>query len=448
MIDLTLPYFRYIKENYSEDTFNKYIECITQENYKCARINTLKKDCSNQIFNSNKKLTIENAYYIDNEINWGNLIYHELGAFYIQEPSAMAPVKALDPSFDAKILDLCAAPGSKSTQIAVNMKNSGLLVCNEINRGRAQILYENIKRLGIQNSVVVSMHPKQLEKYFNEYFDLILVDAPCSGEGMFRKYPDTIQNWTIENVNACALRQYEILNSAIRMLKPGGNIIYSTCTLNKIENEHNIDKLIENKNLIYKDFILNDIYNSKYGMLKLTPLNFEGEGQFIAKIHKINSICSNECKKKSNDKLRKPTKIELEKFTDFCKDNNIKKFYPNYVYNDILMQIPDIDINILSNINVINAGLRLGEIKYNMFVPDFSFARGINNLKEIKNIELNLEQAIKYIEGESVEAKDCNYEGFVLLSYDGYSIAWGKIKNGIIKNHYPKNIRKKLFNHI
>lgn len=448
MIDLTLPYFQYIKEIYSEDTFNKYIECITQENYKCARINTLKKDSSDLFFNSNNKLTIENAYYIDNETNWGNLIYHELGAFYIQEPSAMAPVKVLDPTFDAKILDLCAAPGSKSTQIAVNMKNSGLLVCNEINRGRAQILYENIKRLGIQNSVVISMHPKQLENYFIEYFDAILVDAPCSGEGMFRKYHDTIQNWTIENVNSCALRQYEILNSAIKMLKPGGNIIFSTCTLNNIENENNIYKLLKNKNLINQDFKLDDIYYSKNGMLKLTPLNFKGEGQFIAKIHKTNSIYSNEFKQKSNVNLRKPTKIELEKFTDFCKNNNIKYFYPNYVYNDILMQIPDIDINRLSNINVINAGLRLGEIKYNMFIPDFSFARGINNLKGIKNLELSLKQAIKYIEGESLEVKDCDYDGFVLLSYDGYSISWGKIKNGIIKNHYPKNIRKKLFNHV
>ena len=174
----------------------------------------------------------------------GKHLYHEAGLYYIQEPSAMLPAVLLDPKPGERILDLCAAPGGKSTQIASAMKGSGLLVANEIHAGRAKILSQNIERMGIKNCVVLNENPAQLEAHFNEFFHGILVDAPCSGEGMFRKNPEARNEWSPDNVSLCARRQLNILDSAAKMLMPGGRLVYSTCTFSPEENEQVIEKFL------------------------------------------------------------------------------------------------------------------------------------------------------------------------------------------------------------
>ena len=180
------------------------------------------------------------GYYYDPETRPGKSAYHEAGLYYLQEASAMAPAALLDPKPGERVLDLCAAPGGKSTQLAGKMQGRGLLVCNEINSKRAKILASNIERLGIANALVLNEHPQRLESRFNGYFDKILVDAPCSGEGMFRKEEAAVTDWSEETVFMCARRQAEILHSASVMLRPGGRLVYSTCTFSPEENEGSV----------------------------------------------------------------------------------------------------------------------------------------------------------------------------------------------------------------
>lgn len=177
------------------------------------------------------------GFYYDAVSRPGLSPYHAAGLYYLQEPSAMAPAELLDPQLGERVLDLCAAPGGKSTQLAGKLRGKGLLVCNEINAKRAKILSGNIERLGISNALVLNEHPKRLEERFAGYFDKILVDAPCSGEGMFRKEEAAVTDWTEDTNAICANRQLEILTSAAAMLRPGGRLVYSTCTFSPVENE-------------------------------------------------------------------------------------------------------------------------------------------------------------------------------------------------------------------
>ena len=185
------------------------------------------------------------GYYYDPETRPGKSAYHEAGLYYLQEASAMAPAALLDPKPGERVLDLCAAPGGKSTQLAGKMQGRGLLVCNEISPKRAKILASNIERLGIANALVLNEHPQRLEARFEGFFDKILVDAPCSGEGMFRKEEAAVTDWSEETVFMCARRQAEILHSAALMLRPGGRLVYSTCTFSPEENEGSVSEFLK-----------------------------------------------------------------------------------------------------------------------------------------------------------------------------------------------------------
>ena len=248
-----------MKNLLSDDEFKAFMDSFgdTDTRYHALRINTLKyadgpwsEVCDSSEFT--KKIDglgeqvpwEETGYYYDDSASPGKHPYHEAGLYYIQEPSAMAPVHYLDPRPGERILDLCAAPGGKSTQIAVKMQGKGILISNEINRDRAKILSLNVERLGIKNCMVLNETPEHLSERFEGYFDKILVDAPCSGEGMFRKNEIATTEWSPENVTNCAIRQKEILDFAPRMLAPGGTLVYSTCTFAPAENEESIYRFI------------------------------------------------------------------------------------------------------------------------------------------------------------------------------------------------------------
>lgn len=383
----------------------------------------------------------ESAYSIDSEDSFGRFIYHELGAYYIQEPSAMLPVQVLNPQPAERVLDLCAAPGSKATQIGERLAGKGLLVANEVHRGRAAILNENLKRMGIRNALVLSMRPDLLERPFFEYFDAILVDAPCSGEGMFRKNPAAIQEWSVEHVLACSRRQREILRSASAMLRPGGRLVYSTCTLNRTENEETAEWLVSQGDLHLLPFTIAGM-ESGNGMLKLWPQRFAGEGHFIAQFRK--SAGTAESFSKAPQKalsISRPSRQEQALFEDFCARNKIRDFFPNFKYQDYLMQIPE-DLP-LQGLNVIDAGIRLGSVKKNLFFPEHSFAQMIEDEAAV-HYSLSAEQARAYVAGEALYDIDSPHSGFVLLRYEGYPLGWGKITEGVMKNHYPKHLRKQI----
>ena len=232
-----------------EEEYPAFLNSYEDARYQALRINPSKTDrnrfAEETSFHLQPVPWEANGFYYEKEDQPGKHPYHEAGVYYIQEPSAMAPAAYLDAQPGEKVLDLCAAPGGKSTQIAAAMQGKGLLVSNEIHPARAKILSENMERMGVKNVMVTNESPQTLAGMFTEYFDRIMVDAPCSGEGMFRKNEQACEEWSPENVQVCAARQQEILACAASMLRPGGRMVYSTCTFAPEENEGTISRFLE-----------------------------------------------------------------------------------------------------------------------------------------------------------------------------------------------------------
>ncbi len=372
------------------------------------------------------------GYYYDSDARPGKTILHEAGAFYIQEPSAMSAVSLLDPKPGDFVLDLCAAPGGKSTQIAGRLCGNGLLVSNEIIRDRAKILSSNIERLGVRNACVLNETPERLSLSFRNFFDKVLADAPCSGEGMFKKEPNALIEWSPENVIKCHKRQLSILEDAASMLKPGGILVYSTCTFNTLENEKTIEDFLES----HHEFTLEK-------SLRIWPHKDKGEGHFAARLRKAGK----------SDVPRKPqnvaSKIKSSDLKDFLeKEVGIKKESVDALFSDKL--ILEFGENIyltsaflpkLSGLKVERAGLLVAENKKNRFEPSHSLALSLNPEDVSRAYELSDEEALSYIKGETI-ACDSSLKGWILMTVKGFSIGFGKASNGIIKNHYPKGLRK------
>ena len=256
------------------------------------RVNTMKQAADKHIFDKFGSLPpvpwCESGFYADKSQISGNHQYHIGGLFYFQEPSAMAAAAALPVNEGDFILDLCAAPGGKSTQAGAKLNNTGLLVSNEIIKKRADILSENIERFGFKNTVVTNETPQRLCEKYPEFFDKIIVDAPCSGEGMFRKEPQAVTEWSEEHVMSCAARQRNILDCAVKMLKKGGMLLYSTCTFSIEENEKNAEYIIKNLGLAQVPIHLNGVcggINMPYAA-RLFPHKQNGEGHFVALFRK------------------------------------------------------------------------------------------------------------------------------------------------------------------
>jgi NOL1/NOP2/sun family putative RNA methylase len=284
-----------------KEDYENFLNTYSREPFKAIRVNTLKVSLENFIDISPFKITgsvpwEKRGLYINDE-KPGRHPYHEAGLFYVQEPSAMSVIPCAGIEKNQKVLDLCAAPGGKSTQAAADLNSTGLIVSNEIDGKRAKILSQNIERMGITNAVVTNNSPSELEKYFKSYFDRIIVDAPCSGEGMFKKEKAALSNWSLENIEGCSIRQGAILDSAAKMLKAGGYIAYSTCTFSLEENEMVIDRFLK----LHKEFEIIEI-EKKHGFrggftentysmnlnfaARLLPQNIKGEGHFIALLRK------------------------------------------------------------------------------------------------------------------------------------------------------------------
>lgn len=391
----------------------------------------------------------------------GKSIYHEAGAYYIQDPSAMAVVTVLDPRPGENICDLCAAPGGKSTHIAGRMQGDGLLVSNEIHPNRAKILSQNIERMGIANALVLNETTDIVAAAFPVFFDRVLVDAPCSGEGMFRKEEEAIKQWSRENVHICQNRQLEILEHAVTILRPGGVLVYSTCTFAKEENEDVIAAFLQrhkefqaDENILTKDMEESGIV-SGYGdgTIRLWPHLVRGEGHFVARLLKCNtpdSMSKNQMENVKTSKIQGKGK-DLKKqenfllFQTFCK-TYLKKQYQNnltgeYVwFGTQLYLLPRSDIPI-KGLKIERAGLHLGEARKNRFEPSHSWAMALKKEQVIQAVEL--QNPAKYLHGES-DVCDFSLKGWTLALISGVSVGWGKAQNGQLKNHYPKGLRKEV----
>lgn len=389
----------------------------------------------------------EEGFYYHADAHPGKLPLHEAGAYYIQEPSAMITVHLLDPKPGEKILDLCAAPGGKSTHIAGRMHGEGLLVSNEVISQRAKKLSRNIERMGIRNAVVCNETPKRLAERFPLFFDKIVVDAPCSGEGMFRKDIQSCGEWSLEQVEICAARQRDILEQAAMMLKPGGSLVYSTCTFAPQENEQNAAWFVRQ----HPQFVLETSE-------QLWPHLQRAEGHYAALFRKKNSdeqaVYPEQNKNKNKDKDRvsasdrqKQDKMFYEQFAQFCSDTLTVKTQ-NWLlgqiekgrltaFGDQFYLLPP-EITDLDGLKIERAGLKIGCCKKNRFEPSHALAMALRP-EEVKQ-SLELEEPQRYIQGETIS---CGMKkGWTLVTVRECSLGWGKASNGMLKNHYPKGLRR------
>lgn len=389
-----------------------------------------------------------NGFYYEDTDTPGMHPYHEAGVYYIQEPSAMAPAVCLGARPGERILDLCAAPGGKSTQIAAAMQGQGLLVSNEIHPARAKILSGNIERMGIRNCMVTNESPQALARIWENSFDRILVDAPCSGEGMFRKNEDACGEWSTGAVEMCARRQLEILSCAAAMLRPGGRMVYSTCTFAPEENEGTVSRFLE----AHPDFSLlpapayegfspgvaswvKDAADGIANTVHLFPHRLCGEGHFLAVLQRAASSHPHRACAVSVDSQNCREYADFaEQFLDRPPSGRLVRF------GDRLFLAPP-DMPETKGLKVLRPGLQLGVIKKNRFEPAHALALALRPEDVRYTCELSSDgsEIRAYLGGRTLQRGGSN--GWYLLTVDGYSIGWGKLAGGIMKNHYPKGLR-------
>lgn len=400
------------------------------------------------------------GYYYDAGIRPGRHVLHEAGAYYIQEPSAMAVAAVLDPEPGERILDLCAAPGGKTTQIAGRMQGQGLLVANEVVWERAKILSQNVERMGVSNCVVCSEKPERLAAFFPSFFDRILVDAPCSGEGMFRKEEAARGEWSPENVRMCAERQAFILEEAAKMLKPGGVLVYSTCTFSPEENEGTISAFLRSHTAYYiEETEWERLFSPGRAAwtkepaagiehtMRLWPHLLRGEGHYVARLRKVSD---EEGKERGSGRKRerepKPDKKLCKLCEAFLKEelgigDGWKERHPGRVvrFGEQIYLVPE-EMVPLAGIKVLRPGLQLLAEKKNRFEPAHALALSLLFGDTKKWEGLGWQEAEAYLRGESLACGGQN--GWIVLSCEGYPLGFGKASGGQIKNHYPKGLRK------
>lgn len=412
----------------------------------------------------------KNGFYYGAEDRPGRHPWHEAGVYYIQEPSAMAVAELADAKPGERILDLCAAPGGKTTQLAAAMQGKGLLVSNEIHPARAKILSGNVERMGIPNAVVTNETPARLAERFPAFFDRIVVDAPCSGEGMFRKEEQASNQWSEENVRLCAARQQEILIEAAKMLRPRGVLVYSTCTFAPEEDEESVARFLLShpefsvkKVEAYPGFAsgrpewveslevegFEKICLSLKNTFRLWPHRLAGEGHYAAVLEKADTGEKLEegrkPKKKTIDAKKSGKagglKEAQELYESFARESLSKKLEGfMLLFGDQLYLLPEeMDF---TGLKVLRPGLHLGTVKKNRFEPAHALALSLRgeDAKRALSYPADSKEIRAWLSGESLEAD--GEKGWTLLETDGFSLGWGKMTGGTLKNHYPKGLRK------
>ncbi|HFI0264909.1 TPA: RsmF rRNA methyltransferase first C-terminal domain-containing protein [Streptococcus suis] len=365
---------------------------------------------------------------------------HVTGLVYSQEPAAQVVGQVASPEKSMKVLDLAAAPGGKSTHLLSYLDNTGLLVSNEISSKRAKILAENIERFGARNVVVTNESADRLAKVFPAYFDMIVLDAPCSGEGMFRKDPDAIQYWSKDYPAQCASLQREILESALTMLAPDGQLIYSTCTWSPEENEEIVTWLLENYELELVDIpkINGMVEGIGYPQTaRMYPHHFSGEGQFVAKFRFLGEAKQKKLKPgKSN--LNREQQTLWKEFEE--KQLNVQLSGLLQVFGDNLYLLPD-GLPDLSKVKIARNGLHLGTFKKKRFEPSFALGLALHSTEVKNRVEISLEDFPAYVAGQTVAVSKDLPNGWYQVAVQGNGLGFAKIVSGTLKNAFPKGLR-------
>ena len=410
-------------KNYLGAEYELFLKSYSLPAQKAVRVNNLKISVRDfvKIFNVTKKVEHDPFSFYTDEQKLGLSALHHAGLFYIQEPSATAPVNALDIIPGQIVVDVCAAPGGKSTQIAALLENKGLLVSNEKVQSRAMILASNIERMGIKNCVVTNMTVENLAEKLSGIADRLLVDAPCSGEGMFRKNPEATREWSEEHVRTCAKRQLSILLSCSDILKNGGIMVYSTCTFSREENEEVIEKFLS----VRKDF-------SCEFTKRIYPHEGYGEGHFYAKLHKNGG---------GEHKIREiscNTHI-YELLDEFWTQNFNDKLDMSRIFENhgTLWYLPEK----MLKIQFVYAGVRLGEIVKQRFEPNHALymSKKFDDMKKVVSYEPESRSVNAFLRGESFFENAVS--GYCGVCAGKYPVGFGKVSEEVLKNHYPKGLR-------
>lgn len=496
MIGLPQAFTDRMKGLLSPEEYTAFIESYEKERTQGLRINPLKTEKGRELAAGQFQLEqipwVSNGYYYQGSQKPGKHPYHEAGLYYIQEPSAMAVAELSAPEPGEWVLDLCAAPGGKSTQLAGKMMGKGVLVCNEIHPSRAKILSQNIERMGIGNSIVTNEDSGKLAVRFGPIFDKIVVDAPCSGEGMFRKDEEARLQWSSSHVKACALRQAEILDNGAAMLKPGGRLVYSTCTFAPEENEESIRSFlerhpefqVEKPELSWDGFSCGcsqwtvdpEDAREKHleDTIRIWPHKTGGEGHYMAVLRKREVLeqPSSETlfagkklknrqgvKKEQNKKEQNLDNIQrriLETFlTETLTAEKAEEFLSRpkedwLLFGEQLYLLPEEAVErlgkkSLDGLRVLRAGLHIGTFKKNRLEPSHALALFLRptEVKSCRDMRISdkeeCQEAVDYLKGMSLSQK--GEKGWTLIAVDGCSLGWAKQAGNTLKNHYPKGLR-------
>ena len=450
--------FKEKMKNILGDEYPDFIDAIeNHEAVRGMRANLIKTTPEKLISDGEFKLEplnyVDNGFILREERAMGASPYHHTGMVYMQDPGAMASAAALDIKSDWWVADLCAAPGGKSSQIAERLGEGGFLLSNEYVPKRAKIIVGNFERLGVRNAIVTSLDTARLKEMYEGVFDLVIVDAPCSGEGMFRKSEEAVNDWSDENVTLCATRQREILQNAKGIVKPGGYLLYSTCTYSPEENEENVADFIINN----PDFHLVKVKESleqktlpgiaKYGKgisnieytRRFYPHISDGEGQFIALMQRDENISIKQ-RILYKDEAKPLSKQENAMVSSFFKEtlNSIPKGKVVKIGDNIVLVSHDCPI---PRGSVFMSGVLIGEIKGSTFCPHHQFFSAYAELFKIKERLLRGDKRVeKYLAGEEIEASE-NIKGWCAVLFEGAALGGGKASSVRIKNHYPKGLR-------
>ncbi|NLM27186.1 MAG: NOL1/NOP2/sun family putative RNA methylase [Clostridiaceae bacterium] len=441
--------FRELMESWEYDEF---ISSLSGERAAGIRINRLKVNQSEWSSMSPFKIEpvpwADGGYYLDEEERPGIHPYYHAGLYYIQEPSAMFPSGLLEASPDDRVLDLCAAPGGKTVGLAMDMRNRGFILSNDVNPKRIKALVKNIELLGIVNTVIANESPERLASAYEGFFNKIMLDMPCSGEGMFRKDPEAGKSWNRYKAEEMQRLQREIFDSAYRMMSPGGLLVYSTCTFNPEENEQNVSWILKN----YPDLYLKEI--KKTGGIesgrpdwsdgnpellktaRLWPHKVNGEGHFAALFAKQGIY-------RRNDPMDCPgTEPPSKSFLKFC--GGMFHTIPRGIYEmrGTELHMPPCGYIGHPNIRIVKTGLYLGCETHGKFEPSQSFAMALewNNIKRKRSFSVNDADLIRYLKGETLPR--FGEKGYIALGVEGYPVGWGKIEENGLKNLYPKGWRR------
>ena len=440
------------------DGYPEFIEALeTHDAVRGLRVNLLKTTPDKLIKDGEFKLEplnyIDNGFILREERAMGASPYHHAGMVYMQDPGAMASAAALDVEPDWWVADLCAAPGGKSSQIAERLGKNGFILSNEYVPKRAKIIVGNFERLGVRNAIVTSLDTARIRDMYEGAFDLVVVDAPCSGEGMFRKSEEALEDWSDENVRICAERQKEILRNAHNLVKSGGYLLYSTCTYSPEENEEvvanflreNDDyKLVKVKDTLEAITVPGikkyapDTKNIEYAR-RFYPHVSDGEGQFLALMQRDKNA---DIKQRIlyKDEAKPLSKQESVMVKSFFKEALIKepdgramKVGENIVLISHGCPIP--------KNSVFMSGVMIGEIKGSTFFPHHQFFSAYPELFKSR-VELTRDdvRTMKYLGGEEIEV-DASVKGWCAVLFEGAAIGGGKASSGKVKNHYPKGLR-------